>query len=142
MTQSDEVMGYRLLRNRVFLVCVGVLVLATIALTSYRAVRPSKFPQRNPIPSTTQSVEVGHRLYRAYCAVCHGPEGYGDGPAAASLVPRPSDLRRAADMDDSVLFARITEGLPGTAMPAFRDVLTEEERWHVVNFLRTLGSLP
>ncbi|MDQ7801601.1 MAG: cytochrome c [Armatimonadota bacterium] len=123
-------------------VWVGVFVLATAGLFFHQAVRISRLPPRNPIPATEQSVQLGHQLYRAHCAVCHGSEGRGDGPAAASLVPRPADLRRTARMADPLLFTRITEGLPGTPMPAFRDVLTEEERWHVVNFLRALADRP
>jgi copper transport protein len=84
-------------------------------------------------------VALGARLYRENCAVCHGPEGRGDGPAAPSLVPRPADLTVHAPMHtDGELFWWITNGLPGTAMPAFRNRLTEPERWHIVNFLRTL----
>jgi len=128
--------------HRGSLVWVGVFVLATAGLFFHQALRISRLPQRNPIPATEQSVRLGHRLYRAHCAVCHGPGGRGDGPAAASLVPRPADLRRTARMADPLLFTRITDGLPGTAMPAFRDVLTEEERWHVVNFLRSLAEPP
>jgi len=95
---------------------------------------------RNPIPPTANSVALGARLYRENCAVCHGPEGRGDGPAAPSLVPRPADLTVHAPMHtDGELFWWITNGLPGTAMPAFRDRLTEPERWHIVNFLRTLA---
>jgi len=121
-------------------VWVGVFVLATAGLFAHQALRLARLPQRNPVPPTEQSVRLGWRLYRAHCAVCHGPAGHGDGPAAASLVPRPVDLRRTARMSDAVLFTRITEGLPGTAMPAFRDVLTDEERWHVVNYLRVLAT--
>lgn len=128
--------------HRSSLVWVGVFVLATAGLFFRQALQTSRLPQRNPIPATEQSLRLGHRLYHAHCAVCHGPQGRGDGPAAASLVPRPADLRRAARMADPLLFARITDGLPGTAMPAFRDVLTEEERWHVVNFLRSLAERP
>lgn len=123
-------------------VWIGALVVATAGLFAHQALRLSRIPQRSPIPPTEQSLQVGLRLYRAHCAVCHGPEGRGDGPAAASLIPRPADLRRTAQMTDAVLYTRITEGLPGTAMPAFRDVLTEEERWHVVNSLRALTGRP
>lgn len=128
--------------RRSSLAWVGAFVLATAGLFAHQAVRLSRLPPRNPVPPTAESVRLGARLYRAHCAVCHGPEGRGDGPAAAGLVPRPADLRRTARMVDPVLFSRITEGLPGTPMPAFRDVLTEEERWHVVNFLRTLADGP
>lgn len=100
---------------------------------------PDPATLQNPIPPSTESVALGARLYRQNCAVCHGPEGRGDGPAAPSLVPRPADLTVHAPMHtDGELFWWITNGLPGTAMPAFRGRLTEEERWHIVNFLRSL----
>jgi mono/diheme cytochrome c family protein len=40
---------------------------------------------------------------------------------------------------DGQLFAWVSEGIPGTAMPGFRGRLTDEERWHVVNYLRLLA---
>ncbi|MCS7235626.1 MAG: cytochrome c [Armatimonadota bacterium] len=135
-------LGYGLRAGRRPVLWVGLFAVATAALFVNQAVRVSRLPERNPVPRTGQSVQVGSRLYRAHCAVCHGPEGRGDGPAAPSLVPRPADLRRTARMADGLLFARITEGLPGTSMPAFRDTLTEEERWHVVNFLKALTEEP
>lgn len=139
---GTAVVVYGLRGSNRSLVGVGLMVLATSGLLSYQALRPSGIPQRSPIPPTEQSLRAGSRLYRAHCAVCHGPEGRGDGPAAPSLVPRPADLRRMARATDAAVYIRITEGLAGTAMPAFRNVLTEEERWHVVNYVRTLIERP
>jgi len=77
-------------------------------------------------------------LYRARCAVCHGPEGRGDGPAAALLTPRPRDFTSGVYKFRSTpsgslpteadLFRTITRGLPGTSMPPFADLMTEPER--------------
>jgi mono/diheme cytochrome c family protein len=77
-------------------------------------------------------------VYEANCVVCHGETGRGDGPAAAGLRPQPADFRvhLAAGHTDGQLFDWITNGVAGTSMPAFRDQLTEEERWHVLNFIR------
>jgi mono/diheme cytochrome c family protein len=102
---------------------------------------PGLFDRRNPIPATQASIAAGERLYRQHCQACHGVAGAGDGPAAAMLRPRPSDLRvhMAAGHTDGQLFYWISEGFPGTAMPAFRGTLSEQERWHVLNFLRTLA---
>ena len=132
--------GWRVRRS--YLAWVGVFTLATAALFVHQALRLSRLPERNPYPATAESLRTGQRLYRAHCAVCHGPEGRGDGPASPSLVPRPADLRRTRRMTDALLFTRVTEGLPGTAMPAFEDTLTDEERWHVVNYLRALTERP
>ena len=95
----------------------------------------------NPIPSTVASLTVGERIYRQNCEVCHGVIGAGDGPVAAALRPRPVDLRVhvAAGHSDGFFFYWISEGFRGTAMPAFKNTLSIEERWHVVNFMRTFA---
>lgn len=95
----------------------------------------------NPFPPTAASLQIGEAIYRARCQVCHGVEGRGDGPAAATMVPRPADFRihMAAGHTDGQLFYWVTNGVAGTAMPAFREVLTPEERWHVINFIRTFA---
>ncbi|MDR5684043.1 MAG: cytochrome c [Armatimonadota bacterium] len=101
------------------------------------------FALRNPFPATFESVAIGERVYRQNCEVCHGPEGAGDGPLAATLRPRPVDFRvhMAMGHPDGQLFLWISNGIPGTAMPAWRGRLTEEERWHVINFIRSLAPV-
>ena len=94
----------------------------------------------NPIAKDEESQSIGAELYALHCAVCHGETGEGDGPAAASLAKVPADLHEAhvQGLTDGALFHIITHGKPETPMPAWEDTLTEEERWHVVNFLRSL----
>ena len=74
--------------------------------------------------------------------MCHGPLGRGDGPLAASLQTPPANLQQhAREHPETYLYGRISRGSPGTAMPAFGGVLTEEDRWHVVNYIvQTLGA--
>lgn len=93
----------------------------------------------NPIPPTEDSIARGAEIYAQNCAACHGPEGYGDGPAAAALDPKPANLHadHVQDLPDGGLFWIISHGAPGTAMPAWKETLSEEDRWHVVNFIRT-----
>lgn len=78
--------------------------------------------------------------------VCHGADGRGTGPAAKSLVHPPADLThhfhiRPGD-GDAYLFWRVSEG--GTAepfksmqsaMPAFKTVLSEDQRWDVLAYV-------
>jgi cytochrome c553 len=96
----------------------------------------------NPIEANDQSVEAGATFYAANCAVCHGETGEGDGPTAETLEKKPADLHEdhVQDLSDGALFHIITHGRPDTPMPAWEDVLSEEERWHVVNFLRTFDK--
>jgi mono/diheme cytochrome c family protein len=53
------------------------------------------------------------------------------------LNPRPADLRaHVTEHPEGQLFAWVTNGVPGTAMPAFREQIPEEDRWRIVAFIR------
>jgi len=84
----------------------------------------------------------GRTLYQTNCEGCHGTEGAGDGPRAAALPAGVPDLRRPGsliDQTDTQLVATVDEGVPGTAMPGFHDVLSDNQRWKVVAWLRVLS---
>lgn len=82
----------------------------------------------------------GAELYTANCATCHGPEGQGDGPTAASLSKKPTNLKDQelmAARSAGQLYQTITQGLP-PEMPAFADRLSDGERWALAGYLRSL----
>jgi mono/diheme cytochrome c family protein len=87
-------------------------------------------------------VEVaGAKIYRAQCTICHGAKGKGDGPAAAGLKPRPSDLSDAvlmAKLSDDSLVKVLTGGRK--AMPGFGKILKPEDVRRVAAFVRCLGK--
>jgi mono/diheme cytochrome c family protein len=93
----------------------------------------------NPFSGDDESTAAGADLYATSCAVCHGDTGEGDGPGATGMDPAPADLHEGhvQGLTDGALFYIISHGKPDTPMPAWEDVLDEDERWHVVNFLRT-----
>lgn len=93
----------------------------------------------NPIEADEASIAAGGTLFATNCAVCHGESGEGDGPAAAGLEKQPADLHagHVQELSDGALFYIVSHGKPDTPMPAWENVLGEEERWQVVNFLRT-----
>ena len=77
-------------------------------------------------------------LFQQNCIVCHGNTGRGDGPQAAGLDPAPTDFRLHMPLHtDPQFFAFIANGYPGSAMPAWRDQLAEDEIWNLVNFMRS-----
>jgi copper transport protein len=93
----------------------------------------------NPIPPNEASISAGQQLYLANCLPCHGLSGKGDGPVGITLNPRPSDLSQHAVPGvhtDGQLYEWITYGYPGSVMPAFKAKLSDEQRWHLVNYLR------
>jgi len=90
-------------------------------------------------PFGPEAATEGAEVFRANCELCHGPQGYGDGPAGQALDPRPknlAELQKAAG--DDFLFWRISRGKPGTSMVAWEAILTEEQIWQTVAFIRTL----
>ncbi len=96
----------------------------------------------NPVAVSDASVAAGQATYTQYCAACHGAQGEGDGAAAASLNPKPADFHAAhvQELPDGALFYTITHGREGTAMVAWESILSEQQRWEVVNFLRTFEA--
>jgi len=116
---------------------VGLTVAGRTALEVANAPPEAAAAAVNPIDPDEASVERGRRLYLANCSSCHGASGTGDGPAAAGMLPGAGDLRGVVpDLGDGTLEFRIGMGEVGTQMPAFAGVLTQNDRWDLVNYLR------
>jgi mono/diheme cytochrome c family protein len=99
----------------------------------------------NPLSSSKDSVKRGRALFSKHCATCHGKEGKGDGPAAAFGMITPRDLTSPtvqARLTDGELFWKLSKGRKvgsDVLMPAFEDkISSEEDRWKVVLFVRSL----
>ncbi len=92
---------------------------------------------QSPNPGDPTSIAQGAEVFATNCASCHGETGKGDGPAAAGLSPPPADLKQHIPLhSEGQTFLFVSDGLPGSAMPAWSDQLTEEQMWDVVNYLR------
>jgi mono/diheme cytochrome c family protein len=94
----------------------------------------------NPLSGNTAVIKDAQVLYKTYCTPCHGNKGKGDGPAAASLNPKPADHTSALVQSetDGSLFWRISEGHP--PMPPYKATFSEAQRWELVNYIRTLAK--
>lgn len=93
---------------------------------------------KNPFAGDEAATLKGKKLFNQMCAICHGTKGKGDGMAGASLYPKPSDFldTNIKNESDGAIFWKITNGKP--PMAAYKDVLSEEQRWYLVNYLRKL----
>lgn len=128
-----------------------VLLLAAISISVVFAIyqnRQWKIPEeaklrRNPLESTPQALAAARVIYLDKCVQCHGETGKGDGPDAAMYYPSPAsliDANRMSGVTDGELFYGISEGRK--PMPAFKKRLTEEQRWQLVLFVRSLSAPP
>ena len=92
----------------------------------------------NPLDETPETIAEGRVLYGAYCALCHGGEGRGDGGLAGYYRRMPPlTARHVLNYPDGFVYSIIREG--GRNMPRFGDALSVDERWALVHFLGTLG---
>lgn len=110
-----------------------------------RGFRPYTYPDletagrdlKNPRTRTKAVLNQGKVLYNAYCIVCHGKSGEGDG-SVVPKYPRPPSLvaDKIRDYPDGSIFHVITMGQ--NLMPSYADRLDAEERWAVVHYVRAL----
>jgi len=101
---------------------------------------------KNPVQVTDESIAKGKELYLARtkgnCVFCHGETGAGNEASLPQLRRKPANLtnkERMTDMTDGEVFWKITKGIRGI-MPNGDRRMNEEERWHVVNYVRTLAK--
>jgi mono/diheme cytochrome c family protein len=122
----------------------GLLALIIVSSGIFYLTRPGAPTngQANPIPPNSQSIAAGQTLFKTNCVPCHGTSGKGDGPVGLTLNPRPADLTLHAVPGvhtDAQLYEWITNGFPGSAMPAWKTQISDTDRWNLVNFIRTLA---
>lgn len=95
---------------------------------------------KSPLAVSDATLKDAKTLYTNYCSPCHGDKGKGDGIAAAALSVKPADYTSDLVLKetDGNLFYKMSEGrLP---MPQFKTTLTENQRWELVAYIRTLNK--
>ena len=101
---------------------------------------------KNPVATSPESIAKGKELYltreKGNCIFCHGEAGSGNEANLPRLRRKPADLsnkERMTAMTDGEIFWKLSKGITGI-MPAGERKMSEEERWHVVNYVRTLAK--
>ncbi len=108
---------------------------------------PRKFVKmENPLPASKATIGAGKALFRQTakplaCAQCHGPNGDGQGPLGAALIPPPRNFTCGSmmqDLPDGQLHWVIKNGSQGTGTMPFPG-LSDEEVWQLVHYIRSLA---
>lgn len=101
----------------------------------------------NPFADDHEAVEAGEALFQTNCVACHGETGMGDGPAAENLEPKPATLadgEMMGTLSDGYLYWRVSKGGMtepfNSAMPAWEAAFTEDQRWQIVSYVRSLSG--
>jgi len=100
-------------------------------------------PGSVPPSGDALSGDLGTRVFAQRCALCHGPDGHGDGPGSKALNPKPRNFHDAAYMStrtDAQLLQVIHQGKG--AMPKWGGVLSEAEIKAALAHVRELGKKP
>jgi mono/diheme cytochrome c family protein len=134
----------RALRKALF-VCAIALIFLAIGLAALHktpwVVPIAEKERKNPLQASEANLAAAKKIYSGKCSNCHGDGGKGDGSEAMMYDPPPADLTDSAKMSkttDGEIYYQITEGRK--PMPSFKNKLTEEQRWQLVLFVRSLAG--
>ena len=135
-------------RVRKLLLGLIFVTLCVVAVFAYYENTPWKVPEEakrrpNPIEPSASGLAAGRSIYMDKCTQCHGQTGKGDGPDAASYYPSPTsliDAKHMSSVTDGEIFYQISQGRK--PMPAFKKKLSEEQRWQLVLYVRSLAPFP
>jgi len=146
---------FTILRFLVLVLCgVAVISPASLSIAADEAVLRPRVPidqideaktWKNPFEATDENIAQGKAIFhgKAFCVTCHGRDGkgLGDIPGLVGKLPRNfTDKVWQAARTDGELFWILRNGSPGTDMASFIPlVLTEEEAWHVLLYVRSFG---
>lgn len=115
-----------------------------IAMPSLDAAVDRRAPEvQNPVQPTDANLIAGMKVYQTNCASCHGDIHHPHGMLADALYPRaPQFVEDTADMPENQNFYIIQHGIRLSGMPAWKQVLDEQEMWQVTAFLSHMDKLP
>lgn len=132
--------------KKTFFILVVAMGLISISFTISNNQQPKPWSvpdnfkkMKNPVASDATTIADGKALWNTHCKSCHGSKGLGDGSKAAQLKTEPGDFSKpiVQTQTDGELFYKLSEGRDD--MPSFKKKMPEaDERWSLVNFIRTL----
>jgi mono/diheme cytochrome c family protein len=93
---------------------------------------------KNPLPSNAAAVSQGKEAYFNFCVQCHGPRADGNGTVGQSFAPLPANLTdlQLLGQSDGEIFYKVSLGFG--RHPALASTVAEQDRWAIINYLRSL----
>jgi mono/diheme cytochrome c family protein len=123
-------------------VVAAAIVFSAVNRTPWSWPVPDEAKQlKNPLQPSATALKSARDVYTDKCVHCHGDTGKGDGRDANRYDPAPTDftdVKRMSGVTDGELFYKISEGKK--PMPVFKNKLTEDQRWGLVLFIRSLTA--
>ena len=139
---------------------VVAALLSAICLSGCRATPPGKFETRavqwakhhltvggkkdqNPLPANAENIHTGRQVFGYYCVVCHGRDGQNTGVPFAAKISPPIPSLSGSDVQgytDGQLKWIIDNGIFPSGMPASKGILSDEEMWQMVLYIRHLPA--
>ncbi len=130
------------MKNKQIITGIGsILILFFILTVTQFAKKTGDEVLKNPVKMDQSSISIGKGIYFQYCAGCHGQRADGRGEQALNLLPKPQNLRNTSFinyLDDNRMYTSISGGVRGTAMPAFEMIIRKKDRWHLINYIRSI----
>ena len=95
---------------------------------------------KNPVPSTDANIQAGKQIYLQQCALCHAADGHSETKLGLVMYPPAMDLNspHVQRWSDSELLWITQNGVRLTGMPAWKTIVSEEDTWKIIDFIRAL----
>lgn len=118
-----------------------ILIMVSQGLLAQRAAEPWPVPEsykkmKNPYPGDEEALDIGEMLYAQHCMLCHGKNGFGNGPGGRGLSTEVTDLTSEAvqSQSEGELFYKITTGRK--EMPEYKNKIpSDKDRWNLVSYI-------
>ena len=134
----------KLKRHAAVILTALSLTIVNVSIAKSQNITPWLAPKdlantANPTKPNEITLKDSKKLYNNTCGPCHGDKGKGDGVAAIACNPKPADHTSSAlqKESDGSLYWKISTGRG--PMPSYKGILTESQRWQLVNYIRTLS---
>jgi mono/diheme cytochrome c family protein len=129
-------------RLKYFIILFTLICTAcAIFINTYRFQAPREADKiKNPLPGDSASARYGKEIFEKRCYMCHGENGRGDGPILPKIgISALDELSpRTKNLSDGAIYWMISNG--NSPMPAYFKMLSEKERWSLVNYIRSLQT--